>query len=109
MRTGSPPPRVWPRSSREQPVLDRERLIKVLAMTTSPNDSEALSAMRKANEIIRAENLTWAEVLAQHLNLQGQPLGQSAHTVHVDLFRRGGFASPEFYKDGEEWRIRVKR
>lgn len=46
-------------------MLDRERLAKILALTTSEHDGEALSAIRKANEIIKGEKLTWDEVLVQ--------------------------------------------
>jgi hypothetical protein len=46
-------------------VLDRERLAKVLALTTSDNDAEALAAIRRANEIIKGENLGWLDVIAQ--------------------------------------------
>lgn len=45
--------------------MDRNRLIKVLALTTSSNDGEALNAIRKANEIIKGEGLTWEQVLQQ--------------------------------------------
>lgn len=44
-------------------MLDRERLIKIMGLTTSNSDGEALSALRKANEILAGEKLTWAEVL----------------------------------------------
>jgi hypothetical protein len=43
--------------------VDKARLIKLLAMTTSTNDGEALNAMRMANAMIKAANKTWAEVL----------------------------------------------
>lgn len=46
-------------------MLDRERLAKILAMTTSTHDGEALNAIRKANEMIKGEKLTWDEVLVQ--------------------------------------------
>lgn len=37
----------------------RVRIIKLLNLTTSPNDHEALSASRMANEIIKKNGLTW--------------------------------------------------
>lgn len=46
-------------------MLDRVRLAKVLAMTTSNHDGEALSAVRKANDILKSENLTWSDLLGQ--------------------------------------------
>lgn len=45
--------------------MDRERLTKLLAMTTSDNDGEALNALRMANKLLAAEQLTWEEVLGQ--------------------------------------------
>jgi hypothetical protein len=60
-------------------VLDRTRLAKVLAMTTSPHEGEALAAIRRANEIIQGEGLSWEQVLAQvsgrasHIVLQNEP------------------------------------
>jgi len=43
--------------------LDRERLAKLLGMTGSSFDAEALSAARRANELVREAKLTWHEVL----------------------------------------------
>lgn len=44
--------------------LDREKLAKLLALSTSDNEHEALGCLRAANRLIKAENLTWADVLA---------------------------------------------
>ena len=43
--------------------LDHNRLAKVLGMTGSAHDGEALVAVRKANELIVAAGTTWAEIL----------------------------------------------
>lgn len=40
-----------------------ELLIKVLNLTTSDNDGEALSAMRKANAILKTHGVLWDSVL----------------------------------------------
>lgn len=40
-----------------------ELLIKVLNLTTSENDGEALSAMRKANAILKTHGVLWDSVL----------------------------------------------
>lgn len=69
--------------------LDRERLIKIMGLTTSSSDGEALSALRKANEIIAGEKLTWAEVLA--------PQGS---VVSITLSRTPPQSA---YKGGDEW------
>lgn len=45
--------------------LDRDKLAKMLAMTTSDKDGEALSAIRMVNAMLTKEKVTWGEVLAQ--------------------------------------------
>lgn len=45
-------------------MLDRAKLTKLLAMTTSDSDGEALNALRLANRMLTAEKLTWEEVLS---------------------------------------------
>jgi len=44
--------------------LDKERLAKLLSMTGSDHDAEALAAMRKANELLRLHKKSWFEVLS---------------------------------------------
>jgi len=44
--------------------VDRDRLIKLLNMTGSSHDSEALSAIRLSNELLRQTETTWADLLA---------------------------------------------
>ena len=39
------------------------KLSKIMEMTTSTNDAEALVAIRKANALMKAEGLTWENVL----------------------------------------------
>jgi hypothetical protein len=43
--------------------LDRERLIKLLNMTESDHDAEALSAIRRSNELLRHAKATWNDVV----------------------------------------------
>lgn len=38
-------------------------LIKLMMLTTSDNDGEALTALRKANKILAAAKVNWAELL----------------------------------------------
>jgi hypothetical protein len=45
--------------------LDYKRLVQVMGMTGSVGDGEALNAMRLANRMLRAADLTWAEVLRE--------------------------------------------
>lgn len=43
--------------------LDKERLAKLLNMTGSDHDAEALAAARKANEFLRQHRKSWRDVL----------------------------------------------
>jgi hypothetical protein len=43
--------------------LDKERLAKLLSMTGSDHDAEALAAVRKANELLRLNKKSWSDVL----------------------------------------------
>jgi hypothetical protein len=43
--------------------LDKERLAKLLSMTGSDHDAEALAAIRKANELLRLNKKSWSDVL----------------------------------------------
>ncbi len=45
--------------------MDLVKLVKVLGYTTSPNDNEALSAMRMANGIMAGADLTWEQLISQ--------------------------------------------
>jgi membrane-associated HD superfamily phosphohydrolase len=41
----------------------RSKIYKMLMLTTSENDAEALMALRMANKFIKAENLSWHKLL----------------------------------------------
>ncbi len=43
--------------------VDRTLLAKLLSMTDSPHDAEALAAIRKANQLLRIQATTWSDVL----------------------------------------------
>lgn len=51
--------------------MDTTRLIKLLNLTTSPEDGEALSAVRFANALLAKEGKTWEQVL----NSSGPSIG----------------------------------
>lgn len=40
------------------------RFAKLMAMTTSDNDNEALIALRQANKILAEKKMTWREIIA---------------------------------------------
>lgn len=44
--------------------LDRVKLAKLLGLATSDNDHEAMGALRAANRLVKAENMTWEDALA---------------------------------------------
>jgi hypothetical protein len=44
--------------------LDRDQLIKLLNLTRSEYDAEALNAIRRANALLRKHQATWADLLA---------------------------------------------
>ena len=43
--------------------IDRTLLAKLLSMTDSTHDAEALAAIRKANQLLRFQTATWSDVL----------------------------------------------
>ena len=43
--------------------IDRERLIRLLRMTESDRDAEALIAIRKTNELLRAHGKSWPDII----------------------------------------------
>jgi len=45
--------------------LDHDRLAKLLALSTSDSDGEALAAIRRANAMVSKAGLTWHQVLKQ--------------------------------------------
>ena len=72
-------------------MLDRTRLAKILAMTTSTHDGEALSAIRRANEVLAGEKVSWEEVLAQ----------EATRAVHVSVHRYPD--NSKYYEPPEAW------
>jgi hypothetical protein len=48
-----------------------EKFIKLMMMTTSSQDYEALSAMRKANALLAGMNRNWEEVLRGKVSVKG--------------------------------------
>lgn len=70
--------------------LDRDRLIKIMGLTTSDQDGEALSALRKANEMLAAEKVTWAEVLQAHKQT----------TINISAPRAG---PQSFHQSTDDW------
>jgi hypothetical protein len=53
---------------------ERERFVKLLGLTRSSSDGEALAALRKCNDVLTQHRLNWADVVA----------GRCARQVHRD-------------------------
>lgn len=70
--------------------MDKERLTKLMMMTTSDNDHEALAALRMANALISKEKVTWGEVLAA-----------GGSTMTITLHRHA--PQPHSYQTDESW------
>lgn len=67
--------------------MDKERLTKLMALTTSDNDGEALNALRMANKMLMAERLTWEEIL-----------GETRQQISISIHRQpmnGSYEAPE--------------
>ena len=43
--------------------MDRERLIRLLRMTESDRDAEALIAIRKSNQMLKQNGMSWSDVI----------------------------------------------
>ena len=50
---------------------ERERFVKLLGLTRSSNDGEALAALRKCNDVLTQHRLGWADVVAGRCARQG--------------------------------------
>jgi hypothetical protein len=64
------------------PLLDQVtalRLTKVLALTGSSFDGEAVAAIRRANEILKARSLTWSDLIAATIEAPSSKAGHARH------------------------------
>lgn len=50
-----------------------DRFIKFMKMTTSPNDGEAIAALRRANAVLREMGRDWEEVLRGKITVIADP------------------------------------
>jgi hypothetical protein len=49
-----------------------ERFVKLMQMTTSDNDGEALSALRRANAMLKAERKNWEDLVAGLVRMESE-------------------------------------
>lgn len=82
--------------------MDRAKLIKILQLTQSPNDYEALSAMRKANAILAAAGHNWETYMAAIATPtpQAWPFGVPAHPAEFRVFTTTGFPTGSTFRFG---------
>lgn len=70
--------------------LDIKKLTLIMGMTSSNHDNEALTALRKANEMLKADDKTWADVLSLRSSLNlGSPVADSPDYRTPPSKRRG--------------------
>jgi hypothetical protein len=72
--------------------LDTALLAKLLSMTDSQHDAEALAAIRKANQLLRGQAVTWSELLDRPPAPIELPPGHQRAAHYRDSFRREAIA-----------------
>jgi hypothetical protein len=70
--------------------IDKERLIRLLRMTESDRDAEALIAIRKSNELLRASKMSWSDVIDLPKASQ-PPQALRAHPMEWSCTARAGY------------------
>lgn len=79
---------------------NRERLEKLLWLTQSDNDHEALSSIRAVNKMIKDHNLTWSEVFKFEIQekIIYRPLDVDSETKEMLDFclQNAGYANQDF-------------
>ena len=63
--------------------IDRERLIRLLRMTESDRDAEALIAIRKTNAMLKANGASWSDVI--DLSAPAEPHAASTDWSYASL------------------------
>jgi hypothetical protein len=72
--------------------LNVDLLIKIMSMTTSDNDGQALVAMRKANEQLKKWGWTWESILRGKISVAANPF---VNVAMEDLLKKAnGQAQP---------------
>lgn len=56
-----------------EPIQKHQLLVKLLKMTTSQNDGEALTAIRKANDLLASAGWDWDRLMAGKITVVGDP------------------------------------
>jgi hypothetical protein len=83
-------------------MLKLETFVKLMMMTTSDKDGEALTAIRKANLLLKAEGKNWEELITGLV-----PIEREARFQEEAPRRSSGKAPP--WDDDEDWKKAVPR
>lgn len=67
-----------------------EKFVKLMALTTSSIDGEALSALRKANAMLDETNMTWEQLLAGKVKFVRDEFGGAKSSARRDYEKRSG-------------------
>lgn len=78
--------------------MDKQRLIKILNLTTSDADGECLNAIRMANKLLKKENLTWDQVLSSDSSYTMTYGFSDSPANPFDIFREAAQQHREKYK-----------
>lgn len=62
--------------------MNREKFIKLMMLTASDQDGEALTALRKANAMLAAENKNWEEFISEKPDAPNTP--RSSGVRYID-------------------------
>src|SRR5713101_6237128 len=54
-------------------MVDRSRLVKLLNITESQHDAEALAAIRRSNDLLRRSKTSWVELLLAQISFCRAP------------------------------------
>ena len=72
---------------------DRTRLVKTIALFTSPVDGEKLAALAAAERILATAGLSWADLI-QPREVKREPLFSTWRATCAELMKRSGDLRP---------------
>ncbi len=82
--------------------MDKEKFLKIMALTMSDNEHEAANALKHAIQMLKKHKLTWVDVISITVKTPPQsPRDQYRQRSQWDDIFSGGFAQ-EYYKRQEE-------
>jgi hypothetical protein len=88
-------------------VAARDRLLNLLARTTSEHEGEALAAARKANQLLARHGLTWADVISAAQ--PRPPAGGPGYHTSQDEGVGNASRHPRAYPRTQHWHLSPPR